>query len=120
MERSWTPSEKAKSYDFINLNYGSNILRNFLSVESLIKAVSDVEKLKNLLLNKSQKMIFELYYLNNYTRINPKTEIKSTFDVKEFQSFWKVKPTDEISKFINLKLLELFNEDTLKCFSNTD
>jgi len=111
---------KQTDYDEKNFNYSLNILKNFLSVETLIKVISDVEKLKDLVMNKAQKTIFDFYYLNNYSKIDPAKEIESYFDKKEFISFWKLRPNDEFSRNINSRLLDLFNEDILKCFCNTD
>jgi hypothetical protein len=112
--------KKERDYDEKNFNYSMNILKNFLSVETLIKVISDVEKLKSLVMNKAQKTIFDFYYLNNYSKIDPAKEIESYFEKKEFISFWKLRPNDEFSRNINSKLLDLFNEDILKCFCNTE
>jgi hypothetical protein len=111
---------KETDLDEKNFNHSLRILKNFLSVETLIKVVSDVERLKELIMNKSQKTIFDFYYLNNYSKVDPAREIESFFDQKEFISFWKLRPNDEFSSNVNSKLLDLFNEDILKCFCNTE
>jgi hypothetical protein len=103
-----------------NFKAAKKVLKNQLTFESLIKIISDVERLKKLIMDTSQRQIFDLYFLNNYTECGEVKEIKTNFHKKDFTALWKAKPKDEFEKVISRKLLELFNEDILKCFNSTN
>jgi len=102
--------QKYKRKTIINFIYSKKVLEEYLSIERYIKSVSDLEKLKQFLFDKSQLNLFNSYYLNSYNIENSKEVAFSESELKEILSN---KLADENTKVTNNKLIQMFNNEML-------
>jgi hypothetical protein len=98
--------------DFIK---SSGILEGYISIERLVKTISDTEKLKQFLFDKSQLYLFNFHYLNNYS-MNP-NDIELKFEENKFSSIYKNKVMDDHSKRVSNKLIQMYNDEMLATFN---
>jgi hypothetical protein len=107
-ERTFPQWYKRKT--IINFLYSKKVLSEYLSIERYVKSVSDLEKLKQFLLDKSQLNFFNTYYLNSY---NIKNSKKVAFSESELTEILSNKLSDEYKKVTNNKLIQMFNNEML-------
>jgi len=105
--RCLSGSMKSSAYE-----YCLKGLNNLLEYENMLNTITDVKKLKRLLMNKDQQTIFDYYYANYYSEEDTKYRENGLNTIEKNLLIELVSPKQDILEtYLNEKLIYLIEEE---------